>query len=170
MNDELKNIFIYSSSSGEVRVDVFVEGETVWLTQKSMGELFEVSKSAVSEHLSNIFETNELQAGATVRKIRTVQQEGERKVKRDLEYFNLDAIISVGYRVNSAKATRFRIWATQTLKEFIIKGFVLDDNRLKQGQTIFGKDYFKELLHRVYGSSALFQHRITGIERSLQTL
>lgn len=149
MNDELKNIFIYSSSSGEVRVDVFVEGETVWLTQKSMGELFEVSKSTVSEHLSNIFETNELQAGATVRKIRTVQQEGERKVKRDLEYFNLDAIISVGYRVNSAKATRFRIWATQTLKEFIIKGFVLDDNRLKQGQTIFGKDYFKELLRRV---------------------
>ena len=149
MNDELKNIFIYSSSSGEVRVDVFVEGETVWLTQKSMGELFEVSKSTVSEHLSNIFKTNELQSGATVRKIRTVQQEGERKVKRDLEYFNLDAIISVGYRVNSAKATRFRIWATQTLKEFIIKGFVLDDNRLKQGQTIFGKDYFKELLHRV---------------------
>lgn len=149
MNDELKNIFIYSSSSGEVRVDVFVEGETVWLTQKSMGELFEVSKSTVSEHLSNIFKTNELQSGATVRKIRTVQQEGERKVKRDLEYFNLDAIISVGYRVNSAKATRFRIWATQTLKEFIIKGFVLDDNRLKQGQTIFGKDYFKELLRRV---------------------
>jgi hypothetical protein len=149
MNDELKNIIIYHNPNGEVRVDVFVEGETVWLTQKSMGELFGVSKSTISEHLSNIFETNELQKEATVRNFRTVQQEGARFVNRDLEYYNLDAIISVGYRVNSSKATQFRIWATQTLKEYIIKGFVLDDNRLKQGQTIFGKDYFKELLRRV---------------------
>lgn len=149
MNDELKNIIIYSAPTGEVRVDVFVEGETVWLTQKSMGELFGVVKSTISEHLSNIFETNELQRDATVRNFRTVQQEGERTVNRDKEYYNLDAIISVGYRVNSSKATQFRIWATQTLKEYIIKGFVLDDNRLKQGQTLFGKDYFKELLRRV---------------------
>jgi len=149
MNDELKNIIIYSAPTGEVRVDVFVEGETVWLTQKSMGELFGVVKSTISEHLSNIFETNELQRDATVRNFRTVQQEGERTVNRDIEYYNLDAIISVGYRVNSSKATQFRIWATQTLKEYIIKGFVLDDNRLKQGQTLFGKDYFKELLRRV---------------------
>jgi hypothetical protein len=149
MNDELKNIIIYNNPNGEVKVDVFVEGETVWLTQKSMGELFGVVKSTISEHLSNIFETNELQKEATVRNFRTVQQEGERLVNREIEYYNLDAIISVGYRVNSSKATQFRIWATQTLKEYIIKGFVLDDNRLKQGQTLFGKDYFKELLRRV---------------------
>jgi len=147
--EESNNFIIYNNPNGEVRVDVFVEGETVWLTQKSMGELFGVVKSTISEHLSNIFETNELQRDATVRNFRTVQQEGDRTVNRDLEYYNLDAIISVGYRVNSSKATQFRIWATQTLKEYIIKGFVLDDNRLKQGQTLFGKDYFKELLRRV---------------------
>jgi len=146
---ENTNFIIYHNPNGEVKVDVFVEGETVWLTQKSMGELFGVVKSTISEHLSNIFETNELQKDATVRNFRTVQQEGERLVNRDIEYYNLDAIISVGYRVNSSKATQFRIWATQTLKEYIIKGFVLDDNRLKQGQTLFGKDYFKELLRRV---------------------
>jgi hypothetical protein len=147
--EESRNFIIYNNPNGEIKVDVFVEGETVWLTQKSMAELFGVVKSTISEHLSNIFETNELQKDATVRNFRTVQQEGERLVNRELEYYNLDAIISVGYRVNSAKATQFRIWATQTLKEFIIKGFVLDDNRLKQGQTLFGKDYFKELLRRV---------------------
>ena len=147
--EENTNFIIYHNPNGEVKVDVFVEGETVWLTQKSMGELFGVVKSTISEHLSNIFETNELQKEATVRNFRTVQQEGERLVNRDIEYYNLDAIISVGYRVNSSKATQFRIWATQTLKEYIIKGFVLDDNRLKQGQTLFGKDYFKELLRRV---------------------
>ncbi len=147
--EENTNFIIYHNPNGEVKVDVFVEGETVWLTQKSMGELFGVTKKTISEHLGNIFASNELQREATVRNIRTVQQEGERMVSRELEYYNLDAIISVGYRVNSAKATQFRIWATQTLKEFIIKGFVLDDNRLKQGQTLFGKDYFKELLRRV---------------------
>lgn len=147
--EESRNFIIYNNPNGEIKVDVFVEGETIWLTQKSMGELFGVVKSTISEHLSNIFETDELQKDATVRNFRTVQQEGERLVNRELEYYNLDAIISVGYRVNSAKATQFRIWATQTLKEFIIKGFVLDDNRLKQGQTLFGKDYFKELLRRV---------------------
>ncbi len=147
--EENTNFIIYHNPNGEVKVDVFVEGETVWLTQKNMGELFGVVKSTISEHLSNIFETNELQKDTTVRNFRTVQQEGERQVNRDIEYYNLDAIISVGYRVNSSKATQFRIWATQTLKEYIIKGFVLDDNRLKQGQTLFGKDYFKELLRRV---------------------
>jgi hypothetical protein len=147
--EENTNFIIYHNPNGEVKIDVFVEGETVWLTQKSMGELFGVVKSTISEHLSNIFDTNELQKDATVRNIRTVQQEGKRLVNRDIEYYNLDAIISVGYRVNSSKATQFRIWATQTLKEYIIKGFVLDDNRLKQGQTLFGKDYFKELLRRV---------------------
>ena len=143
------NFLLYTLPNGAVRVDVFIEDETVWLTQKSMGELFGVVKSTISEHLSNIYETNELTKEATVRNFRTVQTEGEREVTRIIEYYNLDAIISVGYRVNSSKATQFRIWATNTLKEYIIKGFVMDDKRLKQGQTIFGKDYFKELLQRI---------------------
>lgn len=147
-NNETK-FLIYDNPNGKVRVDVFVQDETVWLTQKAMSELFGVVKSTISEHIANIFESNELQKEATVRNFRTVQQEGQRLVNRDLEYYNLDVIISVGYRVNSTKATQFRIWATQTLKEYIIKGFVLDDERLKQGKTVFGKDYFKELLRRV---------------------
>ena len=128
---ENTNFIIYHNLNGEVKVDVFVQDETVWLTQKGMGELFGVTKKTISEHLGNIFGSNELQKAATVRNFRTVQQEGERLVNRDIEYYNLDAIISVGYRVNSSKATQFRIWATQTLKEYIIKGFVLDDIRLK---------------------------------------
>ncbi len=145
----MNKFILYTTPTGEVRVDVYLEEETVWLTQKAMGELFGVVKSTISEHLSNIYDTNELSKQATVRNFRTVQQEGERSVTRELEYYNLDAIISVGYRVNSSKATQFRIWATKALKEYIIKGFVLDDSRLKQGQTVFGKDYFKELLLRV---------------------
>jgi hypothetical protein len=148
MHQENKFI-IYSTPAGEVRVDVFLEEETVWLTQKAMASLFGVVKSTINEHLSNIYDTNELSKASTVRNFRTVQLEGERSVSRLLEYYNLDAIISVGYRVNSSKATQFRIWATQTLKEYIIKGFVLDDTRLKQGQNLFEKDYFKELLQRV---------------------
>lgn len=149
MEESLKKFILYTAPSGEVRVDVLLENESVWLTQKAIAELFGVVKSTISEHLSNIYESNELELYATVRKIRTVQQEGKREVNREIDFYNLDAIISVGYRVNSTKATQFRIWATQALKEYIIKGFVLDDNRLKQGQTIFGKDYFKELLQRV---------------------
>jgi hypothetical protein len=149
MSKEISRFLIYNTPNNEVRVDVFLENDTVWLTQKAMGEMFGVVKSTISEHLSNIFETRELSKEATVRNFRTVQIEGDRKVNRELEFYNLDAIISVGYRVNSSKATQFRIWATQTLKEFIIKGFVLDDNRLKEGQKMFGKDYFKELLQRV---------------------
>lgn len=149
MQNEAKNFLIYSLPNQEVRVDVFVQNETFWLTQKAMASLFDVSKSTISEHLTNIYDSNELEKEATVREFRTVQIEGTREVSRNLEYYNLDAIISVGYRVNSAKATQFRIWATQTLKEFIIKGFVLDDDRLKENQTVFGKDYFKELLQRV---------------------
>lgn len=149
MEESLKKFLLYTAPTGEIRVDVLLQDESVWLTQKAIAELFGVVKSTVSEHLTNIYTTNELDETSTVRKIRTVQTEGNRTVNRDLDYYNLDAIISVGYRVNSAKATQFRIWATQALKEYIIKGFVLDDNRLKQGQTVFGKDYFKELLQRV---------------------
>lgn len=149
MNEDFQKFLIYQTPSNEIRVDVFLQNETLWLTQKAMAALFDVTKSTISEHLSNIYASNELLKEATVREFRTVQTEGERNVTRNLEYYNLDAIISVGYRVNSAKATQFRIWATQTLKEFIIKGFVMDDERLKQGQTVFGKDYFKELLQRI---------------------
>jgi hypothetical protein len=149
MENVTNNFILYSTPNGGVKVDVFLEGETVWLTQKAIAELFGVVKSTVSEHLLNIYATNELAKEATVRNFRTVQQEGNRVVSRNIEFYNLDAIISVGYRVNSSKATQFRIWATNTLKEYIIKGFVMDDNRLKQGQTVFGKDYFKELLLRV---------------------
>ena len=149
MEESLKKFLLYTAPTGEIRVDVLLQDESVWLTQKAIAELFGVVKSTVSEHLTNIYTTNELDETSTVRKIRTVQTEGNRTVNRDLDYYNLDAIISVGYRVNSAKATQFRIWATQALKEYIIKGFVLDDDRLKQGQAVFRKDYFKELLQRI---------------------
>lgn len=149
MDNSINKFILYATPNGDVRVDVFLENETLWLTQKAIAELFGVVKSTISEHLLNIYTTNELVKEATVRNFRTVQTEGNRQVSRELEYYNLDVIISVGYRVNSTKATQFRIWATNTLKEYIIKGFVLDDKRLKQGQTVFGKDYFKELLQRI---------------------
>lgn len=147
-NNESK-FLIYDNPNGKVRVDVFLQDETVWLTQKVMSELFDTTPQNITIHLKNIFESGELQENATCKEILQVQKEGNRQVSRNQKFYNLDAIISVGYRVNSTKATQFRIWATQTLKEYIIKGFVLDDERLKQGQTVFTKDYFKELLRRV---------------------
>lgn len=159
-------IILYTTSQGEIKIEVFLQDETVWLTQRSMGELFGVVKSTISEHLSNIYKSGELEKEATVRKTRTVQKEADREVTRNLEFYNLDAIISVGYRVNSQQATQFRIWATRTLKEFIIKGFVLDDERLKQGKKLFGKDYFDELLERIReirASERRFYQKITDI-------
>ncbi|NIB85528.1 ArsR family transcriptional regulator [Streptococcus halitosis] len=147
--NEISNFVLYTTPNGDVNLDILLQDENLWLTQKEISDLFGVSKSTVSHHLSNIYSDGELDKLATVRKFRTVQKEGSRAVQRELEYYNLDSIISVGYRVNSTKATQFRIWATNTLKEFIIKGFVLDDERLKQGQTVFGKDYFRELLERI---------------------
>jgi hypothetical protein len=146
MADEKNKFILYTAPNGEVRVDVFIENETVWLTQKSMSELFGVQIPAISKHLKNIFEEGELKENAVISILETTASDG--KIYQT-QYYNLDAIISVGYRVNSSKATQFRVWATNTLREYIIKGFVLDDNRLKQGQTLFGKDYFKELLQRV---------------------
>lgn len=140
---------LYTTPNGAVRLDVLVLDETVWLSINQMALLFDVDKSGISRHLKNIFESGELVKQATVANFATVQNEGGREVQRDIEFYNLDAIISVGYRVNSIQGTKFRIWATQSLKEFIIKGFVMDDERLKQGGAIFGKDYFKELLERV---------------------
>lgn len=157
---------LYTSQRGDVRVDVLLEDETVWLTQKGLGQLFDVAKSTISEHLTNIYDSAELEREATVRKIRTVQKEGNRQVSRELEYYNLDVIISLGYRVNSGRATQFRIWATQVLREYIIKGFAMDDARLKQGSTLFGKDYFDELLERIReirASERRFYQKITDI-------
>ena len=140
---------MYNSPEEDVSINAVVKDETIWLTQKAMAELFDVEVPAISKHLSNIYEDGELQLDATVSKMEIVQNEGSRQVKRKVDFYNLDAIISVGYRVNSRRATHFRIWATSILKEYMIKGFVLDDDRLKQGKTAFGKDYFKELLERV---------------------
>ena len=140
---------LYNLPDGNGSVQVYVEGETIWLTQKAMAELFGVGVPAVNKHLKNIFEEGELNTDSTISKMEIVQQEGSRKVNREQTFYNLDAIISVGYRVNSQKATRFRQWATKILNEYIRKGFVLDDERLKQGKAVFGKDYFRELLERV---------------------
>lgn len=140
---------MYHSDDGDISVNAVVKDETIWLTQKGMAELFDVEVPAVSKHLSNIFAEGELQPDATISKMEIVQQEGSRNVRRIVDFYDLDAIISVGYRVNSRRATHFRIWATGVLKEYMIKGFALDDERLKQGNTAFGKDYFRELLERV---------------------
>jgi hypothetical protein len=140
---------VYHSAGEDVSVNAVVKDETIWLTQKAMAELFDCSADNVSLHLKNIYLDNELSEVATAEEFSVVQQEGSRQVRRKQKFYNLDAIISVGYRVNSRRATHFRIWATGVLKEYMTKGFILDDERLKQGKTAFGKDYFKELLERV---------------------
>ena len=140
---------LYSIDSEDIKVKVAIKDETIWVTQRGMAELFDVNVSAISKHLANIYAEGELSQPATVSKMEIVQTEGTRQVTRLIDFYNLDAVISVGYRVNSRRATQFRIWATGILKEFIKKGFVLDDERLKQGESVFGKDYFRELLERV---------------------
>lgn len=151
MNKEIQFI-IYNTPQSDVKVEAVVQDETLWLTQKAMATLFDVQVPAISKHLKNIFEDGELDESVVVSKMEITTQHGAIDGKtqtKDTQFYNLDAIISVGYRVNSAKATQFRIWATKVLREFIQKGFVLDDERLKQGQMAFGKDYFRELLERV---------------------
>ena len=148
MNKELQYL-VYNTPEGSVSISAIVNDETIWLTQKAMAELFGVEVPAISKHLANIYSEGELQPEATISKMEIVQAEGNRNVKRMVDFYNLDAIISVGYRVNSRKATLFRIWATKVLKEYMTKGFAMDDDRLKQGKTVFGKDYFRELLERV---------------------
>ena len=147
-NSLSSNILFYKTSQGEVRVEVIFNDETFWMSQKRMAILFGVDVKTVNYHLGQIYESGELQEEATIRKIQIVQQEGDRDVERTPLFYNLDAIIAVGYRVNSYQATQFRIWATGVLKEFIVKGFALDDERLKQGRH-FGKDYFDDLLQRI---------------------
>ncbi len=157
---------LYTAPDGAVKVDVFFKTETVWLTQKALAELFGVGVPAINKHLKNIFDSGELSRETTVSKMEIVRAEGGREVAREVEFYNLDAIIAVGYRVNSYQATQFRIWATHTLREFIIKGFVMDDERLKQGKQVFGKDYFDELLERIReirASERRFYQKITDI-------
>ena len=143
------SFLIYKSEDENLSVNAYIKDETIWLTQKSMSELFGVNPQAITKHLQNIYNEGELEQAATCSKMEQVQDESGRVVRRETLFYNLDAIISVGYRVNSSRATHFRIWATKILKEYMIKGFVLDDDRLKQGETVFGKDYFRELLERV---------------------
>ena len=140
---------IYNTAEGDVSVNAVVKDETIWLTQKAMAQLFDCSTDNISLHLKNIYQSGELVEEATAEDFSVVQKEGSRNVTRRTKVYNLDAIISVGYRVNSRRATQFRIWATSVLKEYMTKGFALDDERLKQGRTAFGKDYFRELLERV---------------------
>ena len=154
---------LYRSQNGEVKVEVYPEDETVWMTQKTIGILFEKGRSTITEHLQNIFESGELDQDSVCRNFRHTATDGK---NYQTKYYNLDAIISVGYRVNSFKATQFRIWATKTLKEYMLKGFVLDDDRLKQGKQVFGKDYFDELLERIgeiRASERRFYQKITDI-------
>ena len=147
-NNLSSNILLYKTSQGEVKIEVIFNNETFWMSQKRMAALFGVDIKTINYHLGQIYESGELQEEATIRKIQIVQQEGEREVERSPMFYNLDAIIAVGYRVNSYQATQFRIWATGVLKEFIVKGFAMDDERLKQGRH-FGKDYFDDLLQRI---------------------
>ena len=147
-NNLSSNILLYKTSQGEVKVEVIFNNETFWMSQKRMAILFGVDIKTINYHLRQIYESGELQEEATIRKIQIVQQEGEREVERSPMFYNLDVIIAVGYRVNSYQATQFRIWATGVLKEFIVKGFAMDDERLKQGRH-FGKDYFDDLLQRI---------------------
>lgn len=145
MIEQNKFVF-YASKDGDLTIKVFVEDENIWVTQAGMSEIFDIDKSGVSRHLKNIFETGELIENSVVAKIATTGADGK---TYNVEHYNLDAVISVGYRVNSYKATQFRIWATSILKEYLVKGFAMDDERLKQGKTLFGKDYFDELLDRI---------------------
>lgn len=159
MSLEFNDILLYADANGKVKIEVIYEDENFWLSQKKMAELFGVDRSVISKHLKNIFTSNELDEKSTVQFLHIANSD------KPVAFYNLDAIIAVGYRVNSQRATQFRIWATQTLKEFIIKGFVLDDERLKQGKR-FGKDYFDELLERIReirASERRFYQKITDI-------
>jgi hypothetical protein len=139
-------LIFYTNADGNIRLEVFYLEESFWLSQKKMSDLFGVESNTITYHLNEIYQSGELDQDSTTRKIRVVQKEGARDVSREVLFYNLDAIISVGYRVNSQSATRFRIWATGILRDYLVKGFVMDDERLKQGESLFNKDYFDELI------------------------
>jgi hypothetical protein len=156
-------ILLYKTSNGAVKVEMYLQNETIWLSQQKMADLFAVERSVVTKHLKNIFDTQELDSNSVCAKIAHTAVDG---ITYNTQFYNLDAIISVGYRVNSSQATAFRIWATERLKEYIIKGFTMDDERLKNPNTIFGKDYFEEQLARVRdirSSERRFYQKITDI-------
>lgn len=162
---EKNNIILYKGDEGAATIEVLLKDDTMWSTQKTMAELFDVTAPTINEHLKNIFQTGELDEMSTIRNFLIVQKEGNREVTRKINFYNLDAIIAVGYRVNSKQATQFRIWATNVLNELITKGFVLDDDLLKNG-TRFGKDYFDELLEKIReirASERRFYQKITDI-------
>jgi hypothetical protein len=162
MKNQKTEILIYQSKDGSTKIDVKLENETIWLNQYQLAELFQTDRTSIAKHIKNIFETGELTEDATCAKIAQVQKEGNRKVTRDIFYYNLDMIISVGYRVQSHVATHFRIWATQRLKEYIIKGFVMDDERLKDARNY----YFDELLARIRdirSSEKVFYRKVCDI-------
>jgi hypothetical protein len=164
--EEQSKFMFYTSDSGVTNIRVILGEDTVWVSQLGMAEIFDTSKQVISYHLNNIYKESELNKFATVKEILTVQKEGNRNVQRNIEFYNLDAIISTGYRVNSNKATLFRIWATSVLKEYLVKGFSLDDERLKQGKNLFDKDYFDELIERIReirASERRFYQKITDI-------
>ena len=164
--NEFTEFLLYTTPNGKVKVEIFLHNENIWLSQAKIAELFGVERSVVTKHLQNIYREGELDKGSTCAKNAQVQFEGQRKVTRDVELYNLDVIISVGYRVNSIQATHFRIWATSVLKEYIIKGFAMDDERLKDPRRIFGKDYFEEQLARIRdirSSERRFYQKITDI-------
>lgn len=145
IKDELTEFLLYTSPNGDIKVEAFLHNENIWLTQKRMAELFGVDVRTINEHLQNIFKSGELEENSVIRKFRTTASDGK---KYEVKFYNIDAILSIGYRVNSFQATQFRIWASKILKEYIIKGFAMNDERLKNGR-YFGKDYFQELLERV---------------------
>jgi len=163
---EVNDFLLYNSPNGDVRIEVFLHNKTIWLNQRKIADLFGVGISAISKHLDNIYSDGELDKYSTVSKMEIVQKEGSRNITRNIDFYNLNAIIAVGYRVNSNRATQFRIWATEVLKEFIIKGFVMDDKRLKNPNNPFGKDYFDEQLARIReirSSERRFYQKITDI-------
>ena len=165
-NNSFTEFLLYTTPSGKVKVEIFLRDENLWLTQARIADLFGVERSVVTKHLQNIFQEGELNRALTCARIAQVQTEGARQVTRQVEFYNLDAILSVGYRVNSRQATLFRIWATERLKEYIIKGFTMDDERLKNPNNIFGKDYFEEQLARIRdirSSERRFYQKITDI-------
>ena len=162
----MSEILIYKTPDNKINVEMKLVDETLWLPQNKIAELFGVTKASISRHIKNIYESQELDTVSTVSKIETVQNEGGREIKRQIEYYNLDMIIAVGYRINSKQATHFRIWATNILKEYIIKGFVMNDKRLMEPNKSFGEDYFDELLERIRrirASKRRFYQKITDI-------
>lgn len=164
--ENASDFIFYNSEDGTTKVQVVVGNETVWTTQKGMADIFDVEVPAISKHISNIISERELESEATISKMEIVQKEGTREVKRPVEFYNLDMIIAVGYRVNSYNATKFRIWATKILREYLIKGFALDDDRLKQGNNLFNKDFFRELLERIRdirSSEKMFYEQVKDI-------